>query len=429
MNKDLYKTFLHNYSNYIKFKEHKFFNYNGNTPLSQNIIPKETTHLIFDGNFNEPLNTCYFPKSIYSITFSYSSRFYKPINKNDLPEHITELIFENQYDERLYADNLPSNLEKIVLSDCYDHPLTNTFPKNIKSIYIGTLFNNKINIGDFPYGVTKICFGPEYKRRLSSGVIPNTVTELFFNKYNHSLKNIIPNSVIIFGIGKCKKLKIGDLPNSIEELYLNYCFNKELYYGIIPNSVKKLHIYGNIKNLNNKYIFPSSIQFLHIDDIIIESYGINILNYIFSNNKLDNLLIFEAESNNNWFSDIDELPTSIVILKLINGVFNYDVKKITNLQEVIISNSFLSSLLLENLTLNKNINYIVSRQYDDCFIRYDFMKLKINIGFKEKINDLIINNFKKEKLISNIIKDELLAVCYSPNRLKHFSNEFDNYIF
>ena len=156
-----FKGSLEKYPTNIK----KFiFNDTVNRPLFN--LPDSITELSLCCSFNQNIYSSYLPKSLKILNI-YSKEFNKPLN--DLPNTITHLTLGDKFNQSLdYLPNsltylnlrecnmidqvndldklfshLPSNLNKLILPECFDGPV-NKLPSKLEYIEFGIWFNHSI---------------------------------------------------------------------------------------------------------------------------------------------------------------------------------------------------------------------------------------------------------------------------------------------
>ncbi len=202
---------------------------------NKNKIPSNTTHLIFDGRFNEKIEIGFFPENIVEITFG--SDFNKSLKEGVLPKHLKKITFGYSFNKKI--------LPRII-------------PESVTHITFGKSFNQKITQGDIPESVTHITFGENFNQKITQGVIPNGVTHLFFgNDFNQQLtQGDIPESVKFLSFGNyTQQFSTNVLPKNLVNLIIE---SQEITKELIPENL----IYFNFEFLSLK-IFNSK----HIEKI------------------------------------------------------------------------------------------------------------------------------------------------------------------
>ena len=99
-------------------------------------IPKNTTHLTFELNFNRSVNNL--PNSITHLTFGCD--FNQSVDS--LPISITHLTFGNNFNQSV--DNLPNSIKYLTFGFDFDQPIDN-LPNSIIHLTFGHCFSQKID--------------------------------------------------------------------------------------------------------------------------------------------------------------------------------------------------------------------------------------------------------------------------------------------
>ncbi len=221
-----------------------------------------------------------------------------------------------------------------------------------------------------PEGISHIIFPFEFNKMLKPGDIPNSVTHITFGAiYNKPLRNKI--NIII------QKLKY----YINKYLVIDNNINKTFKSSIIPNSVTHLTFESVFNQPLKKGDIPDSVTHL--------KFGYN-FNQILNYNNIPNKII-ELILPNNFNEELLNLNEKNILI----GYLKYDFNIYDN---------------------DNNDNDYVKLLYSNFTLEYK-IKLKIDRYIKE--------NFTKDKLIGNIIHQELIKKVFNPNRLLHISNKYN----
>ena len=298
-------------------------------------------------HFNSYENNNYYTITSYLPTqkintFMYAFKYFYSLNKNDIiPNDTTSLIFDLGHNIELSNMIIPNSVNNISLSFHYNKPLKQgDIKNNIIILKFGYKFNHKIEPGVLPNSLKYLNLCGEFNQKLKIGSIPNNVECLIFsnhfNNLNHKLKNgIIPSSVTYLEFGDYfnQELEPGDIPNGVISLIFgkNYC--KKIKPGVIPDSVIYLEIKGEFNHPLDETNLPKSLLFI---SIAFEnySYKINInKNIIISNIKCgsiyyyDNNIIFDGNKQQNFRYYIHNFFKNKLIY---NNIFKELIKELLN---------------------------------------------------------------------------------------------------
>ena len=95
--------------------------YNINNSLTVDTLQSNPTQLIFDDDFNQPLNQYSIPSSVRHLTFG--ENFNEPLNKYSLPQNITHLTFGDRYNQPLVQYSIPMNTTHLTFGWFFDQSL------------------------------------------------------------------------------------------------------------------------------------------------------------------------------------------------------------------------------------------------------------------------------------------------------------------
>ena len=190
-----------------------------------NKIPNDTTHLIFDNEFNEKINNL--PNSIIYLEFG--NKFNQKVNK--LPNSITHLTFGYNFNQKI--NNLPNSITHLTLGMCFNNSIDN-LPNSITHLTFGANFNQSID--KLPNSIIYLNLGYFFNNSID-GII-NFVK--IFNFENSKLyemnKEKLINKHVIYRVNYF-------MHNFNDRYYLKYCYkfnnffaddlNEEISYNIM----------------------------------------------------------------------------------------------------------------------------------------------------------------------------------------------------
>ncbi|EFA78731.1 hypothetical protein PPL_08192 [Heterostelium album PN500] len=235
------------------------------------------SEICFGSNFNQTIEPITIPFSVTSVTLlSYK----KPLLIGALPSTLKSLILEENIHHPL-PGVLPSSLEILRIDS---GPIVYSyFPKTLKVLTLGSLFNFPLHKDMLPQSLQSLEFGYSFDQPMEDGVLPNKLQSL---KLGFSFKShlILPSSLeyiefnnnyqiddgllpdtITHIVGLNCPLKPGLLPKCLEILEFGYSFNQELEQAVLPESLKSLRAMGQVVILisgrnNEDELFESILQ-------------------------------------------------------------------------------------------------------------------------------------------------------------------------
>lgn len=351
----------------------KYLNLGSYNDTLTNILPSNLIHLELGDKFNQRIEVNILPQSLKYLKFG--SNYGKQLLNGVLPNNLETLIFHHNhgYIYPFLEGQLPNSLKHLEFPN-YIRLMDNiVLPKNITFLKFGEKFKGGIKEGDIPKSVKTLIFGRKFNQLLRPNIIPYGVEKIIFSwEFNQELnKDIIPNSVIDLTFENYnQKLKIGDIPNSVKNLKIGSNYKYPLTEGIIPSSVIRLYLPMSYSGELSKTIIP-------------------------------NVKYLTCHRVNNLNPDI---------ISLTLHTYN-DYTSITNYKNNFYKGKYLIGYI--DKTHHRSYNGI---DYDDIFILGDYVN---------KINELIDENFIKEKYIGNIIKEELIEKVFNPNRLLKICGKYN----
>jgi hypothetical protein len=231
---------------------------NNNVYISRNKI------IIFNDNFNEPLNkyidvinnhnTVFFgkmfnkdisilPPNISTIVFCPNSLFNQEIK--DFPYNLKKILFGNKFTK--FLGYLPESFEEL---EFYPHSEFNSdlsnLPKSTKKITLGIYYSKELNClpSELEYLKLSETYLEEFK------VFPQKLKHLYFDKrysgdnkstYNHEITNL-PDSLIEISYPSKYKYPITNLPKSLRILKIDEDYE---YIEHIKKEYPNVKIYHN----------------------------------------------------------------------------------------------------------------------------------------------------------------------------------------
>ncbi|EGC35269.1 hypothetical protein DICPUDRAFT_17674, partial [Dictyostelium purpureum] len=160
-----------------------------------------------------------------------------------LIESITTRICKHYKIERM----LPSSLTHIEFNNFNRVIPVGAFPKGLKTIVFGPLYNQPILPGLLPPSLTLISFGYSFQQNIQNNTIPKSVTHMYFNlNYSGIIYQVLDHCTTLeYKVMKARDLL--DIPKYCQTLeFIN--FNEHIHPNVIPPSVTKIN-FGNRFNL------------------------------------------------------------------------------------------------------------------------------------------------------------------------------------
>ncbi len=431
MNLDLLKTFLIHSNNIanserIDDKLYRKLYYHNRDQVDvfygRGLIPSNFYSINIYSNV--PLSIAYIPNNIIELSFDYN--FNQPLQKGVIPNSVKILKLGKSFNQHLKVGDLPDGLEAIDFGFSFNKPLNiNIIPNTVKTIVLSNNFNQILKKGDIPEGVESLYFNT-YTMTLQKDVLPSTLLLLDFGyHYNSNDEYPIINEDV--------------LPFGIKELRMCGNYYHVLKKGVIPNSVRKLRIGYGLTKVFTECFFPESINCLILDCLDVKLNGYipkSVKTIIFMSYDIKNISYYDIPSHVSYLhipyiKKDDKIPDTI---KYLNVDYDYDfhINENTNLLylEIPKLNKIFGSydklkILVSDTEINDDTKIIGI--LDGNKIRFNNLGIDVIVNREDKyiIFDFIENNLKKEKLIGNIILEELVSKVFNPNRLIKISKKYN----
>ncbi|GAM26040.1 hypothetical protein SAMD00019534_092150, partial [Acytostelium subglobosum LB1] len=230
------------------------------------IIPKTIKKLIFDNEFNAPIDhNVVIPAWITELVFGQS--FNKPISEQTIPSSVTSLIFGDTFNQTIMTNSIPSSITSLRFGNAFNQLLTlGAIPASVTSLTFGERFNQVLNDGVIPSTISTLSFGSDFNRELGSLSLPASLTSLSFgNRFNQVLTTgSIPSTVTMLRLGHFfnQSLAVGQLPTSLTELSFGKKFKQPLIAGVFPSSIRTLSFGRNFNQPLLEGVIPPSVKTL-----------------------------------------------------------------------------------------------------------------------------------------------------------------------
>jgi len=212
-----------------------------NRSISEGQLSNHLTHLTLDHAFDQPLH--------------------------HLPETLRFLIARGELVKHPRLSGLPSTLEYLELSGCFDHELTG-LPRSLKRLLLGNAFNQPIKA--LPPELTHFSVGDKFNQPLD-GVFAacSFLNHLAFGKeFNQPLSRaVLPKNLLYLNLRFCEQFNysIADFPTSLLHLDLGYNFTQSL--AVLPPMLIDLHL---SRYFNQKIGVPHTLERFSIDYFLID---------------------------------------------------------------------------------------------------------------------------------------------------------------
>jgi FNIP Repeat len=145
------------------------------------------------------------------------------VNPGSLPKSITHLELNREFAVMPIPGSFHSGLVRLEFHNCVNHSLKNLLPDTLTYLYTGMSFNQPIEPGTLPQSLTHLEFGIFFDQKLYAGSLPNKLRKLIFGR--HFSAEIDENV----------------LPDSLIELYF-ILYNHRFRPGVLPRSLKVLSV-------------------------------------------------------------------------------------------------------------------------------------------------------------------------------------------
>jgi hypothetical protein len=272
-------------------------------------------------------NTCFFINENNVKKFNFVKNISLGYNDDLMKNNINFKLFANA-ENIVFANNFKNTIEVI-----------KNFPIQLRNLQLHHKFNSTIDY-----------------------MIPNLNTLITGDSFNSNI--LIPESKLIeIRFGHSFNKDISNLPETLEIIIFGYSFNNDV--SNLPIGIKKVH-FGNKFNKSVDYL-PNSIE-----EII---FGTE-FNQDLSN--LPNSLIKIEIKNSSYPNtqcafkyNIDCLPNSVLVIKLLNNKYNKIIHKLPNkLEKIELLTEYAYSTNKETKNTNTfDIKNIIKKQNLNCEIK------------------------------------------------------------
>lgn len=255
-----------------KFKFTRIWGYMNNKPEE---LPIEIKELEFSDDFNEELKSMKGLKKLKLITFG--SEFNKKISKEILPDSLEEIYFGREFSQEL--DNLPDNIKIIRIGHHFDNKLDklpkglevlecsnwnvgthyelNNLPENLNELILSPYYNFPIN--NLPKKLKSLTIGYDFCQDIE--YLPETLeyletsgfVEHNIKKFPDNLKECILNSEININ-------HIDILPVGLKTLELPSSFDKDIGLGYFPKDLEYIGFPQDYNTIVKKEYFPMKVK-------------------------------------------------------------------------------------------------------------------------------------------------------------------------
>lgn len=183
----------------------------------KDVIPSNTTCIIFDDDFDEDI-TGFIPEGIKHVIFGFS--FNQSIN-DMLPCGLIELTLGHNFKQSI--DDIPNSITKLVFNSEFIPEIHGKIPNNINCLGIGGYFG-KIHKKDIPNNIKHLIIGTDYHSKMCEVI-------------EDSIDMIITENMTHVTLGWNFDGEIFNIPDGITHLILYQKFNSEII-KCLPLSVK-----------------------------------------------------------------------------------------------------------------------------------------------------------------------------------------------
>lgn len=166
------------------------YEYDSETPIAPDIIPKNTTHLTFFDLFNQTINSGDIPVGVTHLNFG--ACYDSLITPGVIPNSVTNLTFCMSYNKPIIPGAIPVGVTHLIFGMSFNQCLNpGCIPNSVTHLTFGIFFDKDINPGDIPDSVTHLIFGSWFNRAINPGCIPVSTTHLTFGiLFSKPLTNI-----------------------------------------------------------------------------------------------------------------------------------------------------------------------------------------------------------------------------------------------
>lgn len=187
---------------------------------------------------------------------------------------LIHLEFSNLFNYS-FANLLPETLQYLYTGAVFNLPIDpGTLPQSLTYLKFGSEFNQKLFPGSLPNKLQTLIFGHEFITEIDQNVLPESLTKLHFVSYNHKFCSL-PKTLKTLSVGSGWNQPIfpGDFPTGLTELYISdetYCssllgdFNRPIALRALPDTITRLVIGSRFPLTIDTGILPRSLKVLMI---------------------------------------------------------------------------------------------------------------------------------------------------------------------
>jgi len=205
------------------------------------------------------------------------------INKDYLIKANTIKIYSSKIDEELVIiiieyniniveihkkishniDNLPSNVNVLILYDCEESQLYD-LPNSITHLYFVNLIGE---LNCLSSGVRVIDFGNKFNYKIKN--LPSTVEEIILgNEFNQSI-DYLPINLKIIKFGEKFNQDVNNLPTGLERIIFGKDFNQDI--SNLPNSIKYIQFDWVGDFSQHIFKFPNNLEEIYFNNSFSKS--------------------------------------------------------------------------------------------------------------------------------------------------------------
>lgn len=225
--------------------------------------------IIFDNEFDEPIDLINFLDHIESIKFGYW--FNQSIINVEWPKSLKELVFTGEFSQSI--DEIPDSIEILKFGYSFNYKI-NKLPSSLKKLVFGKKFNQSLDNVKIPVLLSTIIFGDDYDKSLDNIKLSSNINKLYLGKnFNTNKLDDLPNVKILKIVNITKNLN--NLPFNLESLIINRNHEKfaiKLPFGCVIKYIcdsddknnLQIKSHNQISNVNElTYMHNAAMELVH----------------------------------------------------------------------------------------------------------------------------------------------------------------------
>ncbi|KAM9996070.1 hypothetical protein ACTFIY_002263 [Dictyostelium cf. discoideum] len=224
-------------------------------------LPPNLNILETGDEYNQPFDPLVIPKSLRSLFLG--KGYNQPLEFGGLTS-LTCLVYDEGSISELPIISLPPNLEFLLLSDAFNHPIeAGMLPPKLKTLTFGDGFNQLLAVGTLPPSLENINFGKVFDQPFLPNVLPHHLKSISFHQFSYFSQTFenIPSHVQTVEFGYTYNKPITSLPSHLKYIKFSEKYNHPID-GVLPQSLTHCYLGKSFKRPLVPGIFPPGLKVL-----------------------------------------------------------------------------------------------------------------------------------------------------------------------